>query len=58
MILSLTIGYSITIFGVITSDTVIMSQHFLLSAAARTLSLSKVLRMSEAEAFKTFKAIR
>lgn len=35
-----------------------MSQHFLLSAAARTLSLAKVMRMSDAEAFETFKAIR
>jgi len=35
-----------------------MSQHFLLSAAARTLSLSKVFRMSDAEAYDTFKAVR
>lgn len=35
-----------------------MSQHFLLSAQARTLSLAKVLRMSDAEAFETFKQIR
>ena len=33
-------------------------QHFLLSTAARTLSLAKVMRMSDAEAFETFKAIR
>jgi transposase-like protein len=33
-------------------------QHFLLSAAARTLSLAKVMRMSDDEAFDTFKAIR
>ena len=33
-------------------------QHFLLSTAARTLSLAKVLRMSDDEAFDTFKAIR
>ncbi len=33
-------------------------QHFLLSAAARTLSLAKVMRMSDAEAFDTFKRIR
>lgn len=39
-------------------DTKAMSQHFLLSAAARTLSLSKVMRMSDAEALETFKAIR
>ena len=35
-----------------------MSQHFLLSAQARTLSLAKVLRLSEAEAWETFKSIR
>lgn len=35
-----------------------MSQHFLLTAAARTLSLAKVMRMSEDEAFECFKAIR
>ena len=33
-----------------------MSQHFLLSAAARTLSLVQVMRMSDDEAFETFKA--
>jgi len=35
-----------------------MSQHFLLSAAARTLSLVKVMRMTDAEARETFKSIR
>ena len=35
-----------------------MAQHFLLSAKARTLSLMTVMRLSEAEAFETFKAIR
>lgn len=35
-----------------------MVQHFLLSAAARTLSLATVLRMSEEEAFLTFRRIR
>ena len=35
-----------------------MSQHFLLSAAARTLSLAKVMRMSDAAARETFRAIR
>jgi transposase-like protein len=35
-----------------------MAQHFLLSTAARTLSLAKVMRMSDAEAFEAFKAIR
>ena len=35
-----------------------MSQHFLLSAKARTLSLARVMRLSDDEAFQTFKAIR
>lgn len=35
-----------------------MKQHFLLSAAARTLSLAKVARMSDEEAREAFKAIR
>ncbi len=35
-----------------------MSQHFLLSAQARTLSLAKVMRLSEEEAYETFKRIR
>ena len=35
-----------------------MAQHFLLSTKARTLSLAKVLRLSDQEAFDTFKAIR
>lgn len=35
-----------------------MSQHFLLSAAARSLSLAKVMRMSDDEARDTFKKIR
>ena len=35
-----------------------MAQHFLLSKAARTLNLSKVARMSDDEAWSTFKAIR
>jgi len=35
-----------------------MAQHFLLSAKARTLSLVKVMRLSDAEALDTFKAIR
>jgi transposase-like protein len=33
-------------------------QHFLLSAAARTLSLAKVMRMNDDQAFDAFKAIR
>lgn len=35
-----------------------MAQHFLLSAKARTLSLAKVMRLSDEEAFVEFKAIR
>lgn len=35
-----------------------MSQHFLLSANARDLSLMKLFNMSEDEAFETFKAVR
>jgi transposase-like protein len=35
-----------------------MAQHFLLSAKARTLSLARVMRMSDEEARKTFAAIR
>lgn len=35
-----------------------MTQHFLLSAKARTLSLARVMRLSDEEAYQTFKAIR
>ena len=35
-----------------------MPQHFLLSAAARTLSLVRVARMTDEEARATFRAIR
>lgn len=35
-----------------------MSQHFLLSSAARTLSLAKVMRMTDDEAFETFRRLR
>lgn len=35
-----------------------MAQHFLLSSKAKTLSLSSVFRMSDDEAFETFKALR
>ncbi|BBK30372.1 hypothetical protein STHU_10060 [Allostella humosa] len=35
-----------------------MSQHFLLSAKARTLSVTKVARMSHEEAAQTFRALR
>jgi len=35
-----------------------MSQHFLLSAKARSLSLSQVLRLTDDAAYETFKAVR
>jgi transposase-like protein len=35
-----------------------MSQHFLLTSQARTLSLAQVLRMSDEEAYATFRGIR
>ena len=35
-----------------------MAQHFLLSKEARTLSLAKVIRMSDDEAFTAFMGIR
>jgi transposase-like protein len=35
-----------------------LAQHFLLSTKARTLSLAKVLRLSDEEAYDAFKAIR
>lgn len=35
-----------------------MAQHFLLSTQARTISLAQVLRMSDADAYSAFKAIR
>ena len=35
-----------------------MAQHFLLSAAARTLSLAKVMRLTEDQAFDLFRTIR
>ena len=35
-----------------------MSQHFLLTAAARTVSLKQILRMEEAEAWTMFCSIR
>ncbi|RXT48548.1 IS1595 family transposase [Bradyrhizobium betae] len=36
----------------------LMSQHFLLTAKARSLSLAKVARLSDEEAYQTFKLIR
>lgn len=35
-----------------------VAQHFLLSAEARTLSLAKVMRLSDRDAYESFKAIR
>jgi hypothetical protein len=35
-----------------------MSQHFLLSPAARSLSLAQVLRLSDEEAFAVFRRVR
>jgi transposase-like protein len=35
-----------------------MAQHFLLSAAARTLSLLQVMQLSDAEAWQTFRKVR
>lgn len=35
-----------------------MSQHFLLSAKARTLSLARVMRLSDEEAYAVFKEVR
>jgi transposase-like protein len=35
-----------------------LSQHFLLSAAARTLSLTRIMRMTDDDARDTFKSIR
>lgn len=35
-----------------------MSQHFLLSSAAKTLSLAQVFRMTDAEADATFRKVR
>lgn len=35
-----------------------MAQHFLLSAKARTLSLARVMRLSDLEAYAVFREIR
>src|SRR5487761_1010318 len=35
-----------------------MSQHFLISPAARTLSIAQVLRLTDEEAFDVFKRVR
>jgi transposase-like protein len=45
-------------YSVNNAPDMMMSQHFLLSAAARTLSLAKVMRMSDDQAYDAFKAIR
>ena len=52
-------GYKITIFdgrNIEYGDE--MAQHFLLSAQARTLSLAKVMRLSDQEAYQAFARIR
>lgn len=41
-----------------TENVGLMSQHFLLTAKARSLSLAKVARLSDEEAYQTFKLIR
>ena len=41
-----------------TENVGLMSQHFLLSAKARSLSLAKVARLSDEEAYQTFKLVR
>src|ERR1700722_802173 len=44
-------------YGVLRNEN-IMSQHFLLSRAAKTLSLAQVFRMTDAEAETAFKGLR
>src|ERR1700722_1756065 len=44
-------------YGVLRNEN-IMSQHFLLSRAAKTLSLAQVFRMTDAEAETAFKMVR
>ena len=41
-----------------TENVGLMSQHFLLTAKARSLSLAKVARLSDEEAYQTFKLVR
>jgi transposase-like protein len=53
----LTMAMCVAIFVTEVTD-LAMSQHFLLSKEARTLSLAKVLRMSDVEAYTAFKTIR
>ncbi len=47
-----------TIISITNVTDMMMAQHFLLSAAARTLSLGKVMRMTDSAAYEAFKAIR
>src|ERR1700682_5032092 len=59
MFLSLTTIYIIIINDVDTSNVVIiMAQHFLLSRAAKTLTLAQVFKMTDAEAETTFRKLR
>src|SRR5579863_10351788 len=57
MLLPLTMRGDTIISDVFTPD-LMMSQHFLLSTAARSLSLASVARMSEEEAREAFQRIR
>src|SRR6202140_822589 len=41
-----------------TENVGLMSQHFLLSAKARSVNLAKVARLSDEEAYQTFKLVR
>jgi transposase len=52
----LRIRYNINIF--VELEALSMSQHFLLSAKARTLSVRKVMEMTHDEAFQVFKQLR
>src|SRR5438093_13197245 len=59
LLLSLTMVALAAIFnGIRNARDGIVSQHFLLTAAARSLSLAQVARMSDEEARDTFKRIR
>lgn len=51
-------GDGVSLNPVYRSSDLVMSQHFLLSAAARSLNLASVARMSGEEARQTFAAIR
>jgi transposase-like protein len=58
MLLPLTKAFYATIFVTLVTYLTAMTQHFLLSKAARTMSLARVARMSDQEARQTFAAIR